>query len=450
MNKSFSTLSIIAGTFGQFLCGQASAEFLKDSKAALTLRNFYINQDPRTIDRPRVEQWGQGFILDYKSGYTEGPVGFGLNLLGTYAIRLDDGGRTGKSDLKRMPGETFPQSNGKSVNEFGRLGVTAKMRYSATELQAGTILPKVPVVTYNDGRLLPQTFEGVQITSKEVDNVLITAGRLERSTERNSSNSDSLSIMGSNNRQTGKFSNQFYYTAIEYKPVKNLQLQYNFGKLQDFYKQNFFGLIHDLQFPVGSLKTDLRYFHNEATGKNASRSGRAEGYRSNGHWNTGDPDRYKVDNKLWSAQFIYSLSGHSLKAGYQKVTGKSDFPSIAPDGGTGRPTYVITRSNTQAAQFFSAGEKTWLVGYGYDFAKLGLPGLKFDTTYYKGSNIKDVGNDAREWARDINLSYQVQNGMLKGLGVVWRNGIWRGNDSSAFAVDRDENRVIVNYTLNLL
>ncbi|MDV7213236.1 OprD family outer membrane porin, partial [Azotobacter beijerinckii] len=51
--------------------GQADAAgFFEDSKATLKMRNFYINQDTRNQDGPRAEEWGQGFILDYQSGFT--------------------------------------------------------------------------------------------------------------------------------------------------------------------------------------------------------------------------------------------------------------------------------------------------------------------------------------------------------------------------------------------
>ena len=454
MNRSFSNIGLLLGIAGGLFVEEASAEFLKDSKATLTLRNYYLNQDTRNADAPRLDEWGQGFLLDFKSGYTEGAVGFGLDVLGTYAIRLDGGGRAGKTGIDRAPGSAgmFPlESNGKSKSDFGRVGVTGKMRYSKTELHVGTLQPRLPVVTYNDGRLLPQTYEGYQVTSREIKDLTFVAGKLEHSTERNSSNSDSLSIQGSNNRKTGQFSNQFLYGGFDYKLNRDLVVSYYFGKLQDFYKQHFVGLVHNLALPVGSLKTDLRYYDSSSTGANASASGRAAGYRAQGWWSGNDSDRYEVDNKLWSALFTYSLAGHAIKAGYQKVTGHSDFPSLAPDSGTGRSLYLITNTNIQAAKFASAGEQTWVVGYAYDFGQIGIPGLSFSTTYYSGSDIDDTVDGRRgnseEWARDITLGYKVQSGPLKGLGVDWRNGSWRGNDSGT--VDRDENRIMLSYSLAL-
>ena len=42
---------------------------------------------------------GQGFILNYQSGFTQGTVGFGVDALGLLGVRLDGGGRAGKSGL---------------------------------------------------------------------------------------------------------------------------------------------------------------------------------------------------------------------------------------------------------------------------------------------------------------------------------------------------------------
>jgi len=417
----------------------AQAEFIKDSKATLSLKNFYINQDVRNQDAPRSEEWGQAFFLDYKSGFTEGPVGFGLDVLAMHAIRLDGGGRSGKADIERTPGGMFPlESNGKGKTDFGRVGVTGKLRFSKTEARLGTLLPKMPVLVYNDGRLLPQLFHGAQITSNEIDNLSLTAGKIEHSTERNSGDSHGLSIGGANSGSRAQFSNEFYFAGADYKATKDLLLQYYYGNLRDFYKQHFFGLVHDWKLPVGSLKTDLRYFYSDSDGKNESASGRAEGYVSSG----ADGSSGEVDNNLWSALFTYSLAGHALSAGYQKVSGDSDFPNIFQ--GSGRSLYLITDS--QLGKFASAGENSWVAKYAYDFAQVGVPGLKASLAYVSGDDIDAAGSDKREWERNIRVDYAIQGGPLKGVGLSWRNAALRGNDSR----DLDENRLIVTYSIPLL
>lgn len=439
MNRSFLSLAFMAGGLGLPFVQQATAAgFIEDSKSTLTLRNFYINQDTRNQDSPSVEEWGQGFIFNYESGFTEGPIGFGVDALGLYGIRLDSGGDQDKAGIERRPGSVFPTDDGEAVNEFGRLGLTGKIRVSRTVARFGTLLPKLPILTYNDGRLLPQTYEGMQVTSNELDDLTLIAGKLEHVADRNSSSMEGMTIQGANARQT---SNSLVYGGADYRVRKDLLLQYYYGNLEDFYKQHFLGLTHDWQLPAGSLKTDLRYFHSDSDGANASASGRAAGYYANGYFADGS-SRGEVDNRLWSAMFTYSLNGHALSAGYQQITGNSDFPHI--NQGEGRTLYLIT--NAQVGKFASAGERTWVAGYSYDFSRVGVPGLKASTTYFSGDDIDAAGSDRREWERDIRVDYVLQNGPLKGLGFTWRNAMWRGND----ARDQDEHRLILSYSIPIL
>jgi hypothetical protein len=296
------------------------------------------------------------------------------------------------------------------------------------------------VVTFNDGRLLPQLFEGGQITSSEIDNLTLTAGQLEHTKTRNSTNDIGLRIGGAS---ADADTNKFYYAGGDYKLTKDLTAQYYYGNLEDFYDQHFVGLLHNWAIGPGALKTDLRYFDSSSDGKNASAAGRAEGYRSSGYWAAGDANSGEVDNQTWSALFTYTLGGHALSAGYQQVSGDSAFPFL--NQGDGSTAYLIT--DVQINKFLSAGERTWLAGYAYDFGKLGVPGLKASALYLSGDNIDAVGGDRKEWERDLRLDYVLQDGALKGLGLTWRNASLRGNTSTA---DQDENRLIVSYTLPLL
>ncbi|MDV7214264.1 OprD family outer membrane porin, partial [Azotobacter beijerinckii] len=77
---------------------------IEDSKATLGFRTFYMNQDDRNSDRPRIDETGQAFLFEYKSGFTEGFVGFGLDVIAQEGVRLDGGGRAGKAGAERAPG----------------------------------------------------------------------------------------------------------------------------------------------------------------------------------------------------------------------------------------------------------------------------------------------------------------------------------------------------------
>ncbi len=106
INKSRLALAITAGTLGALAQQAVAAGFIEDSKASLTLRNFYINTDNRngTASPSKQEEWGQGFILNYQSGFTQGTVGFGLDAMGMLGVKLDSGrGRSGTGLCRRIP-----------------------------------------------------------------------------------------------------------------------------------------------------------------------------------------------------------------------------------------------------------------------------------------------------------------------------------------------------------
>ena len=149
-----------------------AAGFLEDSKASLETRNFYMNRDFR--DGPgqsKREEWAQGFILNLQSGYTQGTVGFGLDAMGMLGVKLDSGrGRSGTGLLPK-------DSDGRAPDTYSKLGLTAKVKVSQSELKVGTLIPKLPSVQPNNGRIFPQIFEGALLTSKEIKDLGFTAGR---------------------------------------------------------------------------------------------------------------------------------------------------------------------------------------------------------------------------------------------------------------------------------
>ncbi|ALZ86019.1 OprD family porin [Pseudomonas oryzihabitans] len=437
------------------IAASQAAGFVEDSKATLSLRNFYINTDNRngTANPSRVMDWGQGFMLNYQSGFTQGTVGFGVDAVGMLGLRLDSGGKaTNASSVQN--GGMFPRDTDNSaVDEFSSLGATAKMKISETEFRYGTLMPKLPVVVSNDGRLLPQTYQGAQVTSKDIKNLTLTAGQLERAKNRNSTDEDDLSIAGSNgaaNAALRRNSDHFRFVGGDYKVTKDLTLQYYFGQLEDFYNQHFLGLVHNVKLGDGTFKTDLRYFDSNSQGEN--RKADSTGlYVSSGYYG-GTRTTGEIDNRLYSGLFTYSIYGHTFGLGYQGSNGNSAFPYLNENGGAS--TYAIT--DIQINNFTRSGEDTWQARYSYDFAQLGVKGLTAGVIYQRGDNIRTRTGDAMEWERDLTVSYVIPEGQLKGLGFTWRNAMLRSDLPAVSQAgvpgqrDVDENRLIVSYTLPLL
>ena len=417
--------SISLGSLAVALCipMAAQAAFIEDSKASLELRNFYMNRDFRSegAAQSKAEEWAQGFLLKYESGFTEGTVGVGVDAYGFTGFKLDSGGGTSGTGL------LLPKDNkGDVPSSYGELGAAAKFRISETTLRAGTLMPKLPVVSAGDSRLLPQTFQGVQLTSLDISNLTLNAGQLERDNQRNSTNNEAMAIsLHNGKRDISKYSktnanvsNKFDFFSGNYKWNDQLTTGYHFGKLDGVYKQHIVNGVFTLPIAEGqSLKADLRYAKTSAD-------------ESSG-----------IDNKAISGMLTYQLGYNSFGLGYQKMSGDTGYAYLLLTD----PHLV---NYIQIRDFAATDEKSWQARYDYNFAGLGIPGLNLMTRYVKGSNIYMGANQSRgnEWERDTDISYTFQDGPLKNLAVKWRNATLRSDLSGKM----DENRLIVSYTIPLL
>lgn len=82
--------------------------------------------------------------------YTKGTLGVGLDLLGKLGVRLDSG--AGRSGTGLLP----LRDDGSAAGDYARLDATAKLRLSRSELKVGGLVPKLPTIQPNYGRLFPR------------------------------------------------------------------------------------------------------------------------------------------------------------------------------------------------------------------------------------------------------------------------------------------------------
>lgn len=451
MKKSTLALAVTLGVLAQ---QAGAAGFIEDSKASVSSRTLYFDNDLREGVRASDQrETATGLKFDYSSGFTQGTVGFGLDAQAVVGLRLGGGidHHSATTSNTVVPTDT----DGSSVSNWGRVGANVKARISKTELKIGNALaPNLPILVTNDGRLLPQAFEGGILTSKDLDGVTLTAGQLSKSIGRASTDWSDLSVNGGT-----KGSDEFRFAGADWKVTKDLTLQYYFANLEDYYKQHFLGLVHVYQISEGqSFKTDLRYFDSSSDGKNGQ-----TGYVFNNNNGYGKKQN-EVDNQTWSAMFTYSLGGHALMVGHQQVGDDGGFVSLnqgsiadgrgRPEGNGGSSFYLFTDSMIN--QFTRAGENTTFGQYSYDFAKVGIPGLKAAIAYLHGDDIKGrtgtsaAGREFSEWERDMRVDYVIQSGPLKGFGTTVRHGTYRANDGLNNSTNADQTRVIFNYTYNFM
>ncbi|TRX72826.1 OprD family porin [Pseudomonas mangiferae] len=415
--RSLSRIRILS--IATLCCGSASqaaeqSGFIEGSSANLVLRNFYINRAYTNDAHPqnKAEEWTQSFILDYRSGFTEGPVGFGVDVLGKLAIKLDGGRGT--------TGTLIPvRDDGRPADDFGRLGVAAKMRISKTELKVGELMPNTPVLAADDGRAIPQTFEGALLTSKEFDRLTLSAGQFRRSAARNDDSMEKLTL----NQVSGFTSDRFNLAGGDYLINENRTLlRAWYGELEDIYGQKYLAVYHTqpLNEQV-SLNAKLQYYWGDETG-----SAKA-----------GD-----LDNRTFSSLVGVQAGAHTVSVGLQKISGDNGWFKV------GNAAAGILVNDTFNNSYDNPHEKSWQVRYDLNFAPYGVPGLSFMTRYLKGTHVQTAQvDDGTEYGRESELAYVFQSGAFKDLSLRWRQSTLRRDFGTN---EYDEHRLIINYPISLL
>lgn len=388
-----------------------AAGFAEDAKVTLGLRNFYINRnfvDP-DFSQGKAEEWTQSFILDVRSGFSQGTVGFGLDVLGMSAFKLDGGKGTRNTGLLPI------HDDGRPADNYGRLAVAAKAKVSKTELKVGEWMAVLPILRSDDGRSLPQTFQGAQLTSMEIDGLSLYGGQFRQNSVRNDASMEDMTFGGAS-------SDRFNFVGGEYRFNDNRTLVglWN-AELQDIYNQQYLQLSHSQPIGDWTLGANLGYFRGNEDGSELAG---------------------ELDNRTWSGLFSAKFGGNTFYVGLQKVSGDTGWMRVngTSGGSLGNDSFNSSYDN--------AGERSWQLRHDYNFADMGVPGLTLMNRYISGDNIH-VGatTDGKEWGRETELAYTVQSGTFKNLNVKWRNASIRRDYSTN---EFDENRLIINYPLSLL
>lgn len=396
----------------------ADSGFIEDTTATLQARNYYFSRDFSDIvgsnQQSKAEEWAQGFILNVKSGYTQGTVGFGLDVIGLLGLKLD-------SSPDRVNTGLLPvQDDGRAADDYSRLAGALKVRFSKTELRIGELQPNLPVLAFSDIRLLPPSYQGASVTSGEINGLTLQGGHLKSTSLRNEAGDDKMQAMLGHVPQRQVSSDGFNFAGADYVfNDKRTSASAWFGQLEDIYHQRFLGLKHSEPMGDWTLGANLGFYDSHEDGKKLLGN---------------------IDNQAFFSLLSAKRGGHTFYVGYQGMFGDSAFPRVFANVtplGNEVPTY----------EFAYTDERSWQVRHDYDFAALGVPGLTSTVRYISGNNV-DTGKgfEGKDRERDLDLGYVIQSGTLKGLGMRVRNVMARSNYRS----DIDENRLILSYTWTLL
>ncbi|WP_434776021.1 OprD family outer membrane porin [Pseudomonas oryzihabitans] len=389
--------------------GQAGAKgFLADDSLTLTTRNFFAREtssDPifsysKNGTRVRTHSrntWVQATALKYSSGYTQGPVGFGIDVAGYQATNLERGkGRIGGGGNR-----TLANAEGEGHAEWSKLGIAdARFRVSNTELKIGRFMLDTPVISYNDNRPFPSGFDGFALTSDEWDNLSLQSGSFTRVSPRTGAGDEKWTTEYGTREVTA---DRLSFLGGNYKLPQGWEVSVYGANFEDVWNQYFLSVTQ----AGGTLDT----FAWKAV---------ANAYRT---VDAGSAKAGNIDNTAWSLAFTGSHQAHSLTLAYQQIDGNEYFDYA-------HETAAIYLANSLVSDYNGPNEKSLQIRYETDWSYFGVPGLSTGVWYAKGWDIDGTHYDAGagkyanyaevlqqdgEKHREIGLvtTYKVQQGTLK-------------------------------------
>lgn len=418
MKWSMIALAVAAGT-SQLAVASSQDEskgFIEDSKLNVKTRMLYFSRDFRNNEggQSRREETGLGFLGTFESGFTQGTVGVGVDAIGMLGLKLDSGkGRAGTG--------LFPTgSDGRSQDDYSKGGGAVKFRISDTVLKVGDQFTALPVFATDDSRLLPEITQGTLITSNEIEGLTLHAGHFTSLTAQEQTNRDSFGLKEAN------------VVGGTYAFTDNLSTSLYYSKVEDYWRKYYANV--NWAVPI-SDKQGLVFDFNIYDTKS---EGSAE-YRAF--------DGDKLDNRAFSLSGAYNIGAHTFTLAYQKVTGDGDYGYGIDGGGT-----IFLANSIARSDFNAEDEKSWQARYDLNFAEYGIPGLSFMTRYVHGTDANVTGtSNGKEWERDVDIKYVLQEGPAKDLSFRVRQATYRSSDGTYYdSPSIDELRLIVEYPLSIL
>jgi hypothetical protein len=410
---------------------QTAQGFLEGATLELLNRNFFLNNDyrsPSPADKSYKQEWAQGFITSFESGFTRGTIGVGIDAHGFLGLKLDGG--KGHSGTGLLPLD----HEGRSEGSYSSGGGALKFRASRTTLAFGEMTVETPVFDTADKRLQPEYATGLLLDSREIDDVHLLAGHFTafKNQDASTSKGDFSGYGVSTNTGGIDF---IGVNLFEERPVGGALYA---SELSDTWRQ-YYANLHLKQsgfFLDGNL------------------------YRTRDH---GEAMAGAIDNTAYSLSGKYTAGAQAFTLAYQKINGDTPFDFVGGDS-------IYLANSIKYADFNGPHERSWQVRYDLDFGTFGLPGLKFMTRYVSGRRIDgsqapkggaynpldpatgdyqpQQGDGGRHWERDIDLHYIVQSGPAKDLSVQLSHVTHRTNSAQA-GDDIDRIYVVIEYPLRL-
>ncbi|WP_127494780.1 OprD family outer membrane porin [Acinetobacter calcoaceticus] len=403
--------------------------FVEDANGSILFRTGYISRDKTNyVDNltgavkqvKDTSSFAQSAIVNLDSGFTQGIVGFGVGVVGDGSFKIGENKNAGNNMI--------PQHNdGSAYDHWARGGANVKARFSNTTVRYGTQVLDLPVLASNTARLVPEYFTGTLLTSHEIKNLEVVAGKFTKDQYSDQVNTD------------GRHLDRAIVWGAKYKFDDNLNASYYGLDSKDKLERHYVNV--NYKQPLAndsSLTYDFSGYHTKFD----------EGAST---YSQTTDDLSNRKNNIWAISTAYNTGPHNIMVAYQQNSGNVGY-DYGENADGGQSIYL---PNSYLSDFIGNDEKSAQIQYSLDFGKLGvLPGLNWTTAFVYGWDIKvkNVTDDAQEREFFNQVKYTVQSGFAKDASLRIRNSYYRASDAyqnGNYIGDTNEWRIFLDIPVKL-
>ncbi|AZD93336.1 MULTISPECIES: OprD family porin [Pseudomonas] len=410
---------------------QDTPGFLEGASLEVLSRNFYLNNDyrsPTPAGKSYKQEWAQGFIASFESGFTPGTIGVGVDAHGFLGLKLDGG--KGHSGTGLLPLD----HDGRSEDSYSSAGGALKFKASRTTLALGEMTVATPVFDTADKRLQPEYASGLLLSSRELEGLDLQAGHFSAFKNQDASTAKGdFSGYGATTRHAS-----IDFIGADLFAGQALGGALYASELSDTWRQYY----ANLHASLGQLFLDGNLYRTRDQGQAVAGA---------------------IDTTAYSLSGKYRIDAQAFTLAYQKIHGDTPFDFVGGDS-------IYLANSIKYADFNGPGERSWQARYDLDLGALGIPGLSFMARYVSGRGIDgshapqggaynpfdsasgtyspQQGRGGRHWERDLDLHYIVQSGPAKDLSLQLSHVSHRANAAQA-GDDIDRLYIVIQYPLKL-
>ncbi len=401
-----------------------SKGFVEDAEGSVLFRTGYIHRDKKNgVDD--TSSLAQTAIVKLDSGFTQGVIGFGVGVVGDGSFKIGDNNNAGNN---MIPRETLngKENSGDTYDHWARGGANVKARISNTTVTYGTQVLDLPVLASNTARLVPEYFEGVLATSREINGLELTAGKFTKNQYSDQIDTD------------GRKLDRAVVWGAKYKFNDQLNASYYGLDSKEALERHYVNA--NYTYPLANKDTltfDFSGYHTEWDKEGSTYSQIV----------ADDSDR---QNSIWAVSGTYNTGNHNLMLAYQQNSGNTGY-DYGENADGGQSIYL---PNSYLSDFIGNDEKSAQLQYTYNFAGMNVPGLTWTTAFVYGWDIKVNGltDDAQEREFFNQVKYTVQSGFAKDASLRVRHSYYRASDdyqTNAYIGDTNEWRLFLDIPVKL-